>query len=210
MRTAWRVPPQSDLTDGDWTAREADTPGGTLPILSVSQTFFESYCLGLIGRKSPGAPRTPNEAVRAAAGFYCKLQGPDGHWPGDYGGPLFLLPGPADRISRLFGVPRARGEGRDDSLLEELPGPGRRLGLAHEGQVYNVRDCTELCVPQDSRFVKAIRTCLIQFRYSFQTVFNQFLYSELKLFVGVPAADPDARRARELILSWGGAVSIPS
>jgi lanosterol synthase len=25
--------------------------------------------------------------------FYAKLQAEDGHWPGDYGGPLFLLPG---------------------------------------------------------------------------------------------------------------------
>lgn len=25
--------------------------------------------------------------------FYTKLQAEDGHWAGDYGGPLFLLPG---------------------------------------------------------------------------------------------------------------------
>lgn len=25
--------------------------------------------------------------------FYAKLQQPDGHWAGDYGGPMFLLPG---------------------------------------------------------------------------------------------------------------------
>jgi len=32
-------------------------------------------------------------ALHAGASFYATLQAPDGHWPGDYGGPLFLFPG---------------------------------------------------------------------------------------------------------------------
>jgi len=32
-------------------------------------------------------------ALHAGAAFYAGLQAPDGHWPGDYGGPLFLFPG---------------------------------------------------------------------------------------------------------------------
>ena len=32
-------------------------------------------------------------ALHAGAAFYATLQAPDGHWPGDYGGPLFLFPG---------------------------------------------------------------------------------------------------------------------
>lgn len=31
--------------------------------------------------------------LRRALRFYSTLQCEDGHWPGDYGGPLFLLPG---------------------------------------------------------------------------------------------------------------------
>ncbi len=32
-------------------------------------------------------------ALREGVSFYRQLQQPDGHWPGDYGGPLFLMPG---------------------------------------------------------------------------------------------------------------------
>lgn len=33
------------------------------------------------------------DSIRAAAFFYETLQQDDGHWPGDYGGPMFLMPG---------------------------------------------------------------------------------------------------------------------
>lgn len=32
-------------------------------------------------------------ALRDGISFYAKLQQEDGHWPGDYGGPMFLMPG---------------------------------------------------------------------------------------------------------------------
>ncbi len=47
---------------------------------------------------SQGLPSLPQakdamSAARNGFTFYKHLQAPDGHWPGEYGGPLFLLPG---------------------------------------------------------------------------------------------------------------------
>jgi len=39
------------------------------------------------------AAQTPLEAARNGYTFYKHLQSDDGHWPGEYGGPMFLLPG---------------------------------------------------------------------------------------------------------------------
>ncbi len=36
---------------------------------------------------------TPKEAAKNGMLFYSKLQAEDGHWTGDYGGPLFLMAG---------------------------------------------------------------------------------------------------------------------
>ncbi|KAF8159807.1 terpenoid cyclases/protein prenyltransferase alpha-alpha toroid [Crassisporium funariophilum] len=38
-------------------------------------------------------PSTPLEAARNGYKYYKNLQSHDGHWPGEYGGPMFLLPG---------------------------------------------------------------------------------------------------------------------
>lgn len=34
-----------------------------------------------------------SRTLRRAINFYSTIQGDDGHWPGDYGGPMFLIPG---------------------------------------------------------------------------------------------------------------------
>ncbi|KAJ8367622.1 hypothetical protein AAFF_G00314090 [Aldrovandia affinis] len=60
------------------------------------QSFLEAHSLGLDTRhffpESPAA-RTAQEAALKGMELYRHLQAEDGHWAGDYGGPLFLLPG---------------------------------------------------------------------------------------------------------------------
>ena len=45
--------------------------------------------------KAPPLPRpsTAQEAAKNGMEFYSQLQMEDGHWAGDYGGPLFLMAG---------------------------------------------------------------------------------------------------------------------
>uniref|UniRef100_A0A8C7PYZ6 Terpene cyclase/mutase family member n=1 Tax=Oncorhynchus mykiss TaxID=8022 RepID=A0A8C7PYZ6_ONCMY len=60
------------------------------------QTMLEAHSLGLDTSKFiPGSPsaHTAVESALKGMAFYSQLQAEDGHWAGDYGGPLFLLPG---------------------------------------------------------------------------------------------------------------------
>ncbi|KAM9009819.1 lanosterol synthase [Ara ararauna] len=61
-----------------------------------AQTLLEEHSLGLDTVEaltaSPVAG-TAREAASKGMRFYAALQAEDGHWAGDYGGPLFLLPG---------------------------------------------------------------------------------------------------------------------
>ncbi|KAI5581194.1 hypothetical protein POPTR_007G002200v4 [Populus trichocarpa] len=57
----------------------------------------ENPCVNLPQIKVKDDEDVTEEAVtttlRRAVNFYRKIQAHDGHWPGDYGGPMFLLPG---------------------------------------------------------------------------------------------------------------------
>lgn len=45
-------------------------------------------------RPDEGAkPQTAKQAAKQAMGYYQMIQCDDGHWAGDYGGPMFLMPG---------------------------------------------------------------------------------------------------------------------
>ncbi|KAF9048266.1 terpene synthase [Hymenopellis radicata] len=58
------------------------------------QTTLDKFWLGL-PTNLPELPkaRDPLEAAQNGYTFYKQLQAHDGHWPGEYGGPMFLLPG---------------------------------------------------------------------------------------------------------------------
>jgi hypothetical protein len=44
-------------------------------------------------RKAAGSPDKVKDCLHRAVHFYSMLHTDDGHWSGDYGGPMFLLPG---------------------------------------------------------------------------------------------------------------------
>uniref|UniRef100_A0AAQ4PZ61 Terpene cyclase/mutase family member n=1 Tax=Gasterosteus aculeatus aculeatus TaxID=481459 RepID=A0AAQ4PZ61_GASAC len=61
-----------------------------------AQTMLEAHSLGLdtsIFVSGSEAAHTAVDAALKGMFFYSQLQAEDGHWAGDYGGPLFLLPG---------------------------------------------------------------------------------------------------------------------
>ncbi|KAG2198471.1 hypothetical protein INT47_004458 [Mucor saturninus] len=61
---------------------------------SWPQTIWDKYHLGLpIDVPDLEKPTTPLEAARNGFEFYRRLQTEDGHWGGEYGGPMFLIPG---------------------------------------------------------------------------------------------------------------------
>ncbi|XP_028069189.1 cycloartenol synthase 2-like isoform X2 [Camellia sinensis] len=46
-----------------------------------------------VGSEEEVTKEVVETTLRRALRFYASLQAEDGHWPGDYGGPLFLMPG---------------------------------------------------------------------------------------------------------------------
>ncbi|CAE6489359.1 unnamed protein product [Rhizoctonia solani] len=61
---------------------------------SWPQTTGDKYWLGLPTELPELPPATDaRSAARKGFEFYKHLQDADGHWPGEYGGPMFLLPG---------------------------------------------------------------------------------------------------------------------
>jgi hypothetical protein len=61
------------------------------------QNTVDKFHLGLLTERDvpthPAPPATPLEGIQRGFEFYKLLQTEDGHWAGEYGGPLFLLPG---------------------------------------------------------------------------------------------------------------------
>lgn len=61
------------------------------------QSVVDKFHLGILTKDdvpSHSLPaKSPGEALKRGFDFYRLLQTEDGHWAGEYGGPLFLLPG---------------------------------------------------------------------------------------------------------------------
>lgn len=86
--TRWRL--HNELGRQRWTYYQAEEDPGR------EQTGLEAHSLGLDTTsyfKNLPKAQTAHEGALNGVTFYAKLQTEDGHWAGDYGGPLFLLPG---------------------------------------------------------------------------------------------------------------------
>ncbi|KAH6575441.1 hypothetical protein BASA60_005028 [Batrachochytrium salamandrivorans] len=58
------------------------------------QTAYDKYWLGILQDKTVfKQPSTALDAARNGLRFFRQLQTPDGHFAGEYGGPMFLIPG---------------------------------------------------------------------------------------------------------------------
>ena len=138
-----------------------------------------------LARHCGGAPDKPpptsaTDAARKGARFYSMLQCEDGHWAGDYGGPLFLLPGMV-----IAGYVTG-------SLDEVLPKPAR------EAAVLYLRNHQQA----DGGWGTHIESA--------STMFGSTLSYVMLRLLGVAAADPAAAAARAFMHTHGGALYAPS
>lgn len=121
-----------------------------------------------------------DRALRRGLWFYGGLQQDDGHWPGDYGGPMFLMPGLLVALHTM-------------EQLDKVVSPAHREEM--ERYLRNHQN-------KDGGYGLHIEGGSTMFG----TVLN---YVSLRL-LGVDADDPVTKQAREWILSRGGATHVPS
>lgn len=109
--------------------------------------------------------------------YYSHLQAADGHWPGDYGGPMFLMPGMVI-VHHITGVPI--GEERSKEMIRYL------FSHQHADGGWGIH------IEEKSTM--------------FGTVLS---YVSLRL-MGLDKDEPRVSKARDFILSNGGAMYVPS
>lgn len=103
-RTVWEFFPPTNLSGLDWSGSNL-SPAQQECLAKMSQDFiydkkqnpnsgdkiYRTQCAEPKALKPFG--ETTIDAARRAINFYQNLQRPEGCWVGDYGGPMFLLPG---------------------------------------------------------------------------------------------------------------------
>ena len=83
----WRL--QVDHGRQIWHYLETEQERSTWP-----QTTVDQYWLGILKDEKKFKPaQTAREAAKNGVRFFKKLQTEDGHFAGEYGGPMFLIPG---------------------------------------------------------------------------------------------------------------------
>ncbi|XP_067326008.1 lanosterol synthase isoform X2 [Anolis sagrei] len=169
------------------------------------QTGLEAHSIGLDTSKFfPVLPKahTALEAAINGVQFYSGLQTEDGHWAGDYGGPLFLLPGLliTCHVAKIPLPEESKKEMVRYLRSVQLPDGGWGLeALLHSTQKSSL---SRLMAEKSGIQVKHIEDK--------STVFSIALNYTAMRILGVSPDDPDLVRARNNLHSKGGAVKIPS
>jgi hypothetical protein len=82
----------------------------------ADSTWSRHYSLHSVdfAKELPNLPpaKTPLDSARNGYEYYKHLQAHDGHWPGEYGGPMFLIPG-LTIGSYITGIPFTDEERRE-------------------------------------------------------------------------------------------------
>lgn len=88
-RQTWHFNPAEGGTRSSFTFSAAKNPN------SADKIFRDAMLNKWKGNKpdEKHKPNTAKEATSKGISFYQMLQSEDGHWAGDYGGPMFLMPG---------------------------------------------------------------------------------------------------------------------
>ncbi|KAL7748119.1 Lanosterol synthase (Oxidosqualene--lanosterol cyclase) [Sorochytrium milnesiophthora] len=177
----WRL----DVCDGRQTwAYDAD---------KTAMTDAEAYWLGLLSQQDERqglhdhakAPETLTDAARQAMRFVSRLQTDDGHWAGEYGGPMFLIPG----FVVVWYITGRRSDVLDEHQQREII---RYLRCRETAGADGVLGGWGIHIESPS------------------TMFGTALNYVVMRLLGVSENDETCVRARAFIRKNGGAVTVPT
>ncbi|KAJ3369871.1 Lanosterol synthase (Oxidosqualene--lanosterol cyclase) [Allomyces arbusculus] len=153
------------------------------PDAKEPQSDIDRFWLGQLAEDNGALPdpQTVTGAVRNSMHFLTRLQTDSGHWAGEYGGPMFLIPG----LVIAWYV-----TGRSETLLPRA----YRIELVQYLRHREVQPNGGWGIHIESP----------------ATVFGTALNYVALRILGVPAHDPVCERARKVLHALGGATGIPS
>lgn len=197
------------------------------------RAYLEKYELGLCPT-SPRRPRpTSEDAMRDGLAFLLRLQDPfSGHWPNDYSGCMFLLPGliftkfiiaEGDRQRMFPPFPDHVHVARTETNVAGLQNTYIGEDYAADGAATPAKQGRKTELPVPCRCGDAMRHEIIRYLRNYQnddggwgqhteghsTMLGTVLNYVSMRMLGVAASDPQLTVARAWIRNEGGAVRIP-
>ncbi|KAI5659183.1 hypothetical protein M9H77_27976 [Catharanthus roseus] len=208
-------------------------------LLMLMQLAKENPCKTKLPRvKLRSEEKVTKEAVeiilRRALGFYSTIQAEDGHWPGDWSGPLFLLPGLIISLHVMDAVETILSEEHQREICRYLFNHQPTLAAAVGGKRKHGcplgLSCQNRTFLHDYQMQRSLRRSYLCCSCSFltttlngdggwglhieghSTMFGTALnYVSLRLLgEKVDGRDGDMEKARKWIIDHGGLSFVPS